>query len=79
MVQLHSYPCIHKMNTLNLALTRFNILKSGGTSKNNEYKKSVQIQLEIMVSSTADSPHNDSHRHTENLYILTAYPLTGWL
>lgn len=44
MVQLHSYPCIHKMNTLNLALTRFNILKSGGTSKNNEHKLICPIQ-----------------------------------
>lgn len=32
-----------------------------------------------MVSSTADSLYNDSHRRTENLYILTAHPQTGRL
>lgn len=42
-------------------------------------KKSVQYNLIIMVSSTANSPYTNSHRHTENLYILTAHPQTSRL
>lgn len=65
---------------MNLVLTRFNILKSGGTSKNNEYRNmSNNTTKRSWSSSTADSPHTNSHRHTGNLYILTAHPPTGRL